>query len=107
MRASSWRQSPAKSSITRTMRGERMSVRARQFDSQETQSLPYRNAALQQKGADLINDARPLTDQTFAHAVQRLQVELADSLGRDELHGWALHGLGDRLCVAEVVLLSL
>ena len=69
--------------------------------------MPYRNAAFQQKGADLIDDAGPLTDQTFAHAVQRLQVELVSSLGCHELHGWALHRLGDRLCVAEVVHLSL
>jgi hypothetical protein len=35
-----------------------------------------------------------------------LQVKLVGSLGRNELHGRALHRLGDRLRIAEVVLLS-
>lgn len=39
--------------------------------------------------------------------MQGLQVELSDSLGRDELHRRTLYGFGDRLCVTEVVLLSL
>src|SRR6266702_1902953 len=38
---------------------------------------------------------------------QRLSVELIGGLGRHELHRWPLHRLGDRLRVAEVVLLSL
>jgi len=69
--------------------------------------LPHGNATLQQEGADLIDDAGALTDQTLPHAVERLQVELLGGLGRDELHRRALHRLSDRLCVAEVVLLSL
>src|SRR5262249_37856383 len=63
--------------------------------------------SLQQEGADLIDDAGTLTDQSFAHTVQRLQVELLGALGRDELHGRALDGFGDRLRITEVVLLSL
>jgi hypothetical protein len=47
--------------------------------------MPHRDAALQQKGADLIDDAGALPDQSFAHAMQRLQVELVGALGRDEL----------------------
>src|SRR5262245_11142969 len=39
--------------------------------------------------------------------MQRLQVQLLGRLGRDELHRRPLHRLGDRLRVAEVVLLSL
>jgi hypothetical protein len=39
--------------------------------------------------------------------VQRLQVELVGRLGCDELHGWALHCLGDRFRIAIVVLLTL
>ena len=49
----------------------------------------------------------PRSRQPFTHAVKRLQVELLGGLGRNELHGRALHSLGDRLCVEEVVLLSL
>jgi hypothetical protein len=39
--------------------------------------------------------------------VERLQVELLGGLCRHELHGRALHRLGDRLGVSEVILLSL
>jgi hypothetical protein len=35
--------------------------------------LPHGDAALQQEGADLIDDAGTLTDQALAHAVQRLR----------------------------------
>jgi hypothetical protein len=35
-----------------------------------------------------------------------LQVKLVRGLGCNELHGWALHRLGDCLRIAEVVLLS-
>ncbi len=79
---------------------------ARQLGAQETQPLPHRDSALQQEGADLIDDARALTDKPLAHPVQRLQVELVGRLGCDELHGWALHRLGDRFRIAIVVLLT-
>ena len=46
-------------------------------------------------------------DQPLTHTVQRLQVELLSSLRSDELHRRALHRLGDRFSVAEVILLSL
>jgi hypothetical protein len=62
--------------------------------------------ALQHEGADLIDNARALTDKPLAHPVQRLQVELVGRLGRDELHGWALHRLGDGFRIAIVVLLT-
>lgn len=39
--------------------------------------------------------------------MQRLDVELVDRLDRHKAHGRPLHGLGDRLGVAEVVLLAL
>jgi hypothetical protein len=68
--------------------------------------LPHGNAALQQERADLIDDAGVLTNQPLPHAVQRLQVELLGALGRDELHRWTLHRLGDRLSIAQVVLLA-
>jgi hypothetical protein len=79
---------------------------ARQLGPQETQPLPHRDSALQHEGADLIDNARALTDKPLAHLVQRLQVELVGRLGRDELHGWALHRLGDRFRIAIVVLLT-
>src|SRR5262249_24340744 len=62
---------------------------------------------LQQEGADLIDDAGALTDRSLTHAVQGLQIKLLGRLCRDELHSRALNCLGDRLGVAEVILLSL
>src|SRR5262245_31116337 len=55
--------------------------------------------------SDLVDDAGALTDQPLPHPVQRLQVELLGGLRRHELHRRALHRLGDRLGIAEVVLL--
>jgi len=42
--------------------------------------LPDCNTPLQQEGADLIDDAGPLTDQAVADAVQGLQVLVATYL---------------------------
>jgi hypothetical protein len=53
-----------------------------------------------------IDDAGTLTDQALADPVQGLQVKLVRRLGRNELHGRPLHRLGNRLRIAEVVLLS-
>src|SRR4029453_11161941 len=39
--------------------------------------------------------------------MQCLQVQLIGGLGGDELHGWSLHRLDDRLGIAEVILLPL
>src|SRR5258705_10952676 len=62
---------------------------ARQLGAQEPLSLPRRNAALQQEGADLIDNAGALADQALPYPVQRLQVELIRGLGRHEFHGWS------------------
>jgi len=70
------------------------------------QPLPHRNSTLQQERADLIDDTGALTDQSLAHPMQRLKVELLGGLGGDELHGRALHRLGDRLGIAIVVLFT-
>src|SRR5258706_1371681 len=109
-RSSSRRQSPARSSIMRNMRGDRTSggvARMRQLGAQEPLSLPHRNAALQQEGADLIDDAGALADQPLPHPVQGLQVELIRGLRGHELHRRPLHRLSDCLGIAEVILLSL
>ena len=58
-----------------------------------------------QEGTNLIDDAGALPDQSLAHPVQRLQVELIRRLGGDEFHRRALHCLGNRFRVAEIVLL--
>jgi len=80
---------------------------ARQFGAQEPLSLPHRNAALQQEGPDLIDNAGALADQALPYPVQCLQIELIRGLGRHELHGRSLHRLGDCLGIAEVILLPL
>lgn len=69
--------------------------------------MPNRDAALQQEGADLVDDAGALADQSLAHTVQRLQVELVGGLGCDKRHSRALHRFGDCFGVAKVVPLSL
>src|SRR4030081_400315 len=57
-----------------------------QLGSQKPLSLPHHYAALQQEGADLIDDAGALADQALTDTVQRLQVELICGLRRQELH---------------------
>jgi hypothetical protein len=69
--------------MIRDMRGDRASVRrpkypaARRAGNPDLAGLQY---PLQQEGADLIDDARPLTDQALADAVQGLQVKLSADL---------------------------
>jgi hypothetical protein len=76
-----------------------------ELGAEETQTLADRNAALKQESTDLVDDAGTLADQTLAHAVQRLQVQLVGRFGGDELHGRALDCFGDCFSVAEIVLL--
>jgi hypothetical protein len=102
--SSSRRQSPARSSIIRIMRGDRRpgGEDDRQLRAREAQPLAHRNPALQQEGTNLVDDAGALADQPLAHPVQRLQVELVRSLGGDEFHRRALHRLGNRFGVAGI-----
>jgi len=79
--------------------------RARQLGAQCPPALADGDAALEQEGADLVDDAGALRHQPLAHAVQRLQVELRGRLQRHVSDGWPCHRLGDRLRVVEVVLL--
>jgi hypothetical protein len=60
--------------------------------------LSQSDTALQEEGADLINDASALTDQTLTYAMQGLQIELICRLHGDELHRGLLHGLGESSC---------
>ena len=91
------------------MRGDsrRRSQNARQLGTQEPKSLTHRNAALEQEGADLVDDAGALTDQSLPHPVKRLQVKLIGGLRRHKLHRRTLHCLGNGLSVAKIVLLPL
>jgi hypothetical protein len=71
-----------------------------------SESLPDRDPALEQEGADLVDDAGALANQPLTHAMQRLQVELVARLDGHELHRRPLHRLGDRFGIVEVVLLT-
>ena len=79
----------------------------RQRRPQPVQTFGDGDTAVEQEGADLVDNRRTLADQVGAHPMQGLQVELLLRLGRDEAHGRALHGLGDGFRVAEVVLVAL
>src|SRR5262249_4421185 len=96
--------------MTRNMRGERASQDAARMrgNSARKKRKPCRTAMPRSnKKADLIDDASALTDQPLTHPVERLQIELLGGLCCDELHRRALHRLGDRFGVPEVILLSL
>jgi hypothetical protein len=54
--------------------------------AEEEALLTHSDVALEEKGADLIDDARTLTDQPLTHAVQILQIKLLGGLGGNELH---------------------
>jgi hypothetical protein len=64
-------------------------------------------AALEQEGPQLIDYRRALANQPFAHAMERLEIELRGRLQRHEPHGGALNRLDDRLRIEEVVLVRL
>ena len=66
------------------------------------QSLPHRYPALQQESADLIDNAGALTDQSLAHPMQRLQVELVGGLRCNKFHRRALHCLDGRTYFAGI-----
>ena len=78
----------------------------RQFRAQEAGTLSYRDPALQQEGANLVDDAGALADQPLTHPMQRLQVELLGCLGGNKFHRRTLYRLRNRFAVAEVILLS-
>ena len=90
------------------MRGDSTSggVASRRGNSARKNRSPCRTP-LQEEGADLIDDTGVLIDRSLPHPVERLQVKLLGGLRRHDLHRGALDYLGDRLRVAEIVLLSL
>ena len=79
----------------------------RQLGAQDAETLADSDTAFEQKGTNLIDDGGALTDEAFTDAMQRLEVQLVARLDGDELHRRALHGLGDRFGVIEIILLSL
>jgi hypothetical protein len=73
--------------------------------AQEAQALADGDAALEQNGSDL--DSGALADQTRTHSMQRLQVELVDTLCGNKTHGGPLRCLSHGFGITEVVLLAL
>ena len=74
---------------------------------QEPQALPHGDAAIEEKVADLIDDARALANQPLPHPMERLEVELIGGLRSPQTSSSVrLHRFGDCLSVAEVILLS-
>ena len=69
--------------------------------------LRHDDAALQQEGAQLVDQRRPLAHQPVTRAVKALHVELRLALELDKPHRRPGRRLGDRLRIAVVVLLRL
>jgi hypothetical protein len=65
------------------------------------------NAALQEETTDLIDHSRPLADQARPYAVECLQVQLIVSLYWNAARRWPLHSFSDRVCISEVVFVTL
>ncbi|MGY3341424.1 hypothetical protein ACVIIW_007405 [Bradyrhizobium sp. USDA 4449] len=80
------------------MRADRASVRIARIvgSSVRKKPLAHGDPAFQHEGANLVDDAGALRHQPLAHPVQRLQIQLLRSLGRNKLHRRALHGFGNR-----------
>ena len=107
IRSSRRRQSSAKSLMIRAMRADSASggVAKMRGNSARNNRSPCRMATPQ--GANLIDDASALADQSLSYTMQGLQVELFGGLRCHKLHGWPLDCFCDRFRIAEVVLLSL
>src|SRR5262245_30720186 len=90
------------------MRGVSLSVMARARGSSVRNACqPWRMAMPRSSRKALIWLMTPgaVGNQSLAHAVERLQVELRGCLRRHESGGGPCHSLGDRLRIIEVVLL--
>src|SRR5215831_12317361 len=79
----------------------------RQRMAQPIEALAHRNAMLQQKAADLIDDRSALANEPVAHAMQCLEIELLVRLWRDAARRWALYSFSDRMRIAKVILVCL
>ena len=84
-----------------------MGENVRQCMAQPVELLPYRDAVLQEKAADLIDDRGPLPHQAVAHAMQRLQIELLVRLRWYAPRCRTLHGFGNRMRISKIILVSL
>src|SRR6185295_9993577 len=70
-------------------------------------ALAHGNAMLQEEAADLIDYRGPVPNQSVAHAMQRLKIELFVGLYRHTQRRWTLHGFSDCERISKVILLVL
>ena len=84
-----------------------MGENVRQSMAQPVEPLPHRDAVLQEKAADLIDDRGSLPYQAVAHAMQRLQIELLVRLRWYAPRCRTLHGFGNRMRISKIILVSL
>src|ERR1700756_3643482 len=75
--------------------------------AQPVELLPYRDAVLQEKAADLIDDRGPLPHQAVAHTMQRLEIELLVCFRRYAPCRGALHGFSNGMRISKIILVSL
>src|ERR1700758_1048971 len=75
--------------------------------AQPVEPLPHRDAVLQEKAANLIDDRGPLPHQAVAHAMQRLEIELLVRFRWYAPRRGTLHGFSNRLRISKVILVSL
>ena len=79
----------------------------RQCMAQPVEPLPHRDAVLQEKAADLIDDRGSLPHQAVAHTMQRLQIELLVCFRQYAPRCRPLHGFGNRMRISKIILVSL
>ncbi len=109
--SSSCRQSPARSATTRTIRGERTSVRLARMSGSawRRKRSPCRMMMprSRRKPRDLIDYRGPFADEARPYPVQRLQIQLLVGLGWNKASGRPLHRLGYGLGISEIILMPL
>ena len=65
------------------------------------------DAVLEKQGSQLVHDSGAFNDEALPDTVHSLHLQLVGRLERYRSHGAAAGGLGDRLCIVEVVLVRL
>jgi len=68
--------------------------------AQPAEPLPHRDAVLQEKAADLIDDRGPLLHQAVVHAMQGLEMELLVRFRRYAPRRGTLHGFSNRMRIS-------
>src|SRR5215475_5263146 len=75
--------------------------------AQPVEPLPHRDAVLQEKATDLVNDRGSLRHQAVAHTMQRLEIELLVRFWRYAPRRGTLRGFSNRMRISKVIFVSL